>query len=254
MHDDRHRSRTRRTTVNRGVPRRRVPIGIYAAITGRFLIVGLLKYTLAAFLLAGGIAHAEPAIEGSWVIDEELSDDTKKAFSGKLRKRGFPTPRPPVRKGGEKGRYDETQNAYWDTVREGKDRSSLKNLRRLGAVYPLVKAGRFDISRLDDGYEILYDGELPRSIKPNPAGRVFSASGEELVADTLGHTLAYWESGTLILETDPPNGGKVIEKITVKSNPRQLLYQIKLEMRILKEPVEIKRVFEPATETHSAVQ
>ena len=74
------------------------------------------------------------------------------------------------------------------------------------------------------------------------------------MADTLGHTLAYWESGTLILETDPPNGGKVIEKITVKSNPRQLLYQIKLEMRILKEPVEIKRVFEPATETHSAVQ
>ena len=102
--------------------------------------------------------------------------------------------------------------------------------------------------------EILYDGVLPRSIKPNPGGRVFSASGEELVADTLGHTLAYWEGDTLILETDPPNGGKVIEKITVKNNPRQLLYQIKLQMRILKEPVEIKRVFEPATETHSAVQ
>ena len=240
--------------MNRVVTRRFAPNGTYVATTGRSPSARLLKAILAVLLLAAGVAHAEPAIEGSWVIDEELSDDTKKAFSGKLRKKGFPTPRPPVRKGEEKGPYYDTQSAYWDTVREGKERSSLKNLRRLGAVYPLVKAGRFDIARLEDGYEILYDGELPRSIKPNPGGRVFSASGEELVADTLGHTLAYWESDTLILETDPPSGGKVIEKITVKNNPRQLLYQITLQMRILKEPVEIKRVFEPATETHSAVQ
>jgi hypothetical protein len=209
-------------------------------------IRGFVLIVYCAALLPFVTVHAEPDFEGSWLIDEKLSDDPRKAFKGKLKKISYPTPRPPKRADKEDTTYDRTQDNYWDTVREGKERSSIKDLRRLGTVYPLVKNSRFDIARHIDGYEIVYDGELPRNVIPNPEGRVFSASGDELVVDTLGHTLSYWDGQVLVLESDPPTGGKVIERLEIKGNPRQLHHSIKLRMRILKEPVELKRVFQSA--------
>ena len=193
-----------------------------------------------------GIVHAEPTFEGSWLVDKKLSDDPQKAFKGKLRKIGYETPTASKRADGEETALDRTQDNYWDMVRDGKESSSIKDLRRLGTAYPLVKNSRFDISRHTDGYEIVYDGELPRTVVPSANGRVYSASGDELVVDTLGHTLSYWDGQVLVLDCDPPTGGKVIERLELQDNPRQLNYSIKIRMNILKEPVELKRVFRPA--------
>ncbi len=214
-----------------------------ASVTSTFRF--LLPAIFAALLLAGA-ARGEPVIEGSWLIDEKLSDDPKKAFKGKLRKSAHPTPSSPAKASGGGTVYDRTQANYWGTVSKGNEGSSIKDLRRLGTAYPLVKNRRFDIARDNDVYEIVYDGELPRMVIPNPNGRVFSASGDELVVDTLGHTLSYWEGQVLVIESDPPAGGKVIERLDVQDSPRQLNYSIKIRMKILKEPVEIKRVFQPA--------
>ena len=188
--------------------------------------------------------EAAPVLEGIWQLNVDASTDPEDAFDGKLRKESYPVPYTPSPRGQETAR-DATQESYWEMVRNGKERGSLKNLRRLGTAYPLVKAERLEIQVENPGYQITYDGELPRAIRPSANGRVFSAKGDELVSDTFGYTLAYWDKETLVLEADAPDGGKVIERLTAQDNPRQLEYVIQLDLRLLEEPVELKRLFVP---------
>ena len=87
---------------------------------------------------------------------------------------------------------------------------------------------------------------MPRLVLSVSTGKVFSAKGDELVQDTFGYTLTYWENDTLVVEADAPEGGKVIEKLTIRENPHQLEYVVRIQLRMLMEPVEVKRVFNPA--------
>ena len=141
-------------------------------------------------------------------------------------------------------RLEHAQAAYWDRVREREERRSLRNLHRLGTVFPLLTATRLEITASADGYLMVYDGDLPRQVRPNAAGRVFSARGDELVADTLGHTLSYREGASLVLETDPPDGGgKYFEHLDAHAVPGRLEYRVTVDLRVLEEPVEVRRVF-----------
>ena len=190
-------------------------------------------------------AGAAPAITGAWTLDEKGSADPDKLFKGKLRRDAYPVPR--MKSGGERSTpYDLNQLAYWESVRDGKDAHSSKNLRRLGIAYPMVKAQRLDIADEDGGYRVTYDIDLPRSVRPNPNGKVFSAKGDELVQDTFGFTLTYWDNDTLVIEADAPEGGKVIERLTIRENPHQLEYMVRVELRLLLQPVEVKRLFNAA--------
>ena len=200
---------------------------------------------LLVLLHASAAANATPAIEGSWLLDEDASTDAEDAFDGKLRRDAYPVPWQEPGPGEVRTSRDQTQTEYWETVRQGKERHSLKNLQRLGAAYPLVMAQRVDIKAEADGYEITYDEALPRGLRVNPAGRVFSASGDELTHDSLGYTLMYWDGDVLALETDLPEGGKVFERFRAYDNPRQLEYTLRVEMRILEETVEFKRMLVP---------
>jgi hypothetical protein len=79
---------------------------------------------------------------------------------------------------------------------------------------------------------------------PNQNGRIYTAKGDELVADSIGHTLSYWIGSSLFLETDSPTGGKYIEELKIsKTNKTILHYRVKLNLPSLKEPVEIRRAF-----------
>ena len=203
---------------------------------------------LTLLLLLLGIAPqlcAAPMISGAWTLDEKGSADPEKVFKGKLRRHGEPTP--VMRGGGERSTpYDLAQLAYWESVRDGKERNPIRLLRRLGIAYPMVKTETLDIAEEVGGYRITYDNDLPRSVRPNATGKVFSAKGDELVQDTFGYTLTYWENDTLVVEADAPEGGKVIEKLTIRENPHQLEYVVRIQLRMLMEPVEVKRVFNPA--------
>ncbi len=61
----------------------------------------------------------------------------------------------------------------------------------------------------------------------------------------MGHTLSYWEGDTLVLETDPPDGGRYLEKIKRLHAPERLEYRVNVKLRVLTEPVEMVRIFEP---------
>ncbi len=190
-------------------------------------------------------AGAAPTITGAWTLDEKGSADPDKLFKGKLRRDAYPVPH--MQSGGERSTpYDLNQLAYWETVRDGKEAHPSRSLRRLGIAYPMVKAVRLDIAEEVDGYRLTYDTDLPRSVRPNANGKVFSAKGDELVQDTFGFTLTYWDNDTLVVEADAPEGGKVIERLTVRENPHQLEYVVRVELRMLPQPVEVKRLFNPA--------
>ena len=205
----------------------------------------LTLYVFLCGLCCASCAGAAPAISGAWTLDEKASADPEKLFKGKLPRDGYPVPH--LQAGGERSTpYDLNQLAYWETVQDGKEAKPSRNLRRLGIAYPMVKAERLDISDEVDGYRLTYDTDLPRMVRPNPNGKVFSAKGHELVQDTFGFTLTYWDNDTLVNEADAPDGGKVIERLTVRENPHQLEYVVRIELRILRQPVDIKRVFNPA--------
>lgn len=201
---------------------------------------------LAMLLIAPAAALATSSLDGAWVLNEDLSVDPEDAFDDMLKRDSYPVPYAEPGSNQARSPRDASQTNYWDTVRDGRERHSLKNLQRLGSIYPLVMAQRLDIAIGADGHlDITYDEALPRELFVNPNGRVFSAKGDELVGDSIGFTLAYWDGDTLVIETDPPDGGKVAERLRVGSAPRRLEYVLEVEMRILAEPVEFKRVLEP---------
>lgn len=193
--------------------------------------------------VADGSAAAHDDLEGHWRFDQELSDDVEDAFDGKLKRSRYPVPGGLVREGERPNNQDIQQMNYWDAIRDSRERRSQKDLSRLGTVYPLLTATRLDVVASADGYTFTYDELLPRRVRPNPAGRVYSAKGDELVSDTLGYTLSYWEGDTLVLETDPPDGGHYVEHVTRRDAPPRLEYRVKVDLIILDEPIEVTRVF-----------
>ena len=222
-------------------PARRAPLATWWLTTA----------LLCLHLVVVAAPDVEPALfTGNWTLNTKLSDDVEDRLDGKLRKVGIMKPNFPVESNARKTRTSHGQENYWNTISESRQRRAAKNLTRLGVAYPLMTADRFEISLVDDGLRIVYDGELPRELRPNRRGRVFSASGEELVVDTFGHTLAYWHDRALTLELDPPGGGKIVEKFALDGQPPRLHHSLMLDLPVLNESVTIERVFEAETQPH----
>jgi hypothetical protein len=188
----------------------------------------------------------QPSLRTNEARRGNRSDDVEDAFDGKLKRSRYPTPGGLVRGGEQPNNQDVQQMHYWEAIRDSRERRSQKDLSRLGTVYPLLTATQLDIAPAGSGFTFTYDELLPRRVLPNPAGRVYSAKGDELVSDTIGYTLSYWERDTLVLETDPPDGGRYIEHLTRRDDPPRLEYRVKVDLIILEEPIEVTRVYVPA--------
>ncbi|GEM_PF-1298682 len=207
-------------------------------------LVGALILSLTAILSLPCVA--ESALDGTWIHNKKLSDNIKDAFDGQLKRSSYPTPGINIRPGERKNDRDIAQENYWGQVREVRERRSARNLRRLGSCYPLLTAEKLaiDFNAADNSFKFEYDDLLPRDVIPNPNGRIYSAKGDELVADSIGHTLTYWDKDVLVLETDAPEGGKYIERLALVGQPAKLEYSIKLVLRVLKETITVKRIYE----------
>ena len=199
------------------------------------------------FFLQTAIATADPApITGIWELDPKVSGDPTKELKGirVVKRKKKPTYAGPDAK---KGPLSGTQRRYWEYASEGRQRSYSKKLAHAGALQRILESQNLEILSVEDGYLIVYADGYERSIIPNPAGRVFTARGGELVKTDIGFTLAFWKNTSIHFETRIEGGGKLTERLTTSPDGNRLTVRIEIDRRDWKWIVNIDRVFDRVT-------
>jgi hypothetical protein len=209
------------------------------------------KILLAQLLCAIIISYISPVtakaeLVGRWILDENQSETATDMLKKKFRRLKPGQTRPYGMRDPTGTTAEGALENYWRTLNEGRERRASKNLRRVGSAYPLITFTNLLIEAQPTSQHLTftYEDSLIRQVIPNQNGRIYTAKGDELVADSIGHTLSYWIDSALFLETDSPTGGKYIEELKIsKTNKTILHYRVKLNLPSLKEPVEIRRAF-----------
>ena len=183
-----------------------------------------------------------PSIVGIWQLDASASGDPAKELKGirefKRKKKpdnARPDPNP--------GPLSDTQRRYWEHANEGNQWAHSKGLAHAGPVQRLLESENLEIVPADNGYLFIYADGYERSVIPNPGGRVFTASGDELVKTDIGFTLTFWKKTTLHFETRIEDGGKLNERVTSSADGNRLTVSIEIDRRDWKWIVKLDRVF-----------
>ena len=206
----------------------------------------LLPWLLCLIICYASGLSANTEFSGRWVLDENQSEAAEDMLKKKFRRLKPGQTRPYGMRNPTGTTAEGALENYWRTLNEGRERRASKNLRRVGSAYPLVTFTKLHIEAQPTSQHLTftYEDSLIRQVIPNQNGRIYTAKGDELVADSIGHTLSYWMGPALFLETDSPTGGKYIEELKIsKTNKTILHYRVKLNLPSLKEPVEIRRAF-----------
>lgn len=177
-------------------------------------ILGAAALCFCATLYNTALAAADDPVplSGSWVLDEAASDSIKERFKHfrKSKRGGF-------RDGGIGGKTDRAGS--------GRKRSADDDAAPRGSVRDLVSAARLSIAGREH-VSIVYDDRITRELEPNPNGRVYSASGDELVVDRFGYTLSFWEGDVLVIETTTRRGLDIVERYRVDRAAKRLTVEI----------------------------
>lgn len=207
-------------------------------ITALLLIVLLLTgAALPAF-------NASPTLAGRWQLDADASTDPAAELKGIRASKIRSASRTPQASGSRPGQA--TEQRYWQEANAGEQWRHSKELVHAGPLQRILESENLEIIPRDDGYLFIYADGFERPVVPNAAGRVFTASGEELVKTDIGYTLAYWEDNTLVLETRIERGGEMFERIAIEPD-RRLRINITIDRRDWKWIARLERLFEPVT-------
>ena len=171
---------------------------------------------------------AEPGLQGTWVLNEADSDSVKNKIAGveSKRKKVF------------------SQSRERDG-RRAEERRSRGRGQQLGPLRQTLSAETLHIDG-EKEIKLIFDGEIIRSLTPNPYGRVFSASGKELVEDEFGRTFSYWDSGSLVVETMMSSGGIVVERYQLSEDLARLVVSISIKT-LQSASIEISKVYDRST-------
>jgi hypothetical protein len=151
---------------------------------------------------------ARQAIVGAWILNEDRSDSAREKFEA------FDEPvRGGFREGGigagTRGRLGaksgDPSASELEYLADDPDR-----IARNVSMREILFAGSINIAG-DKELVVIYDEQYQRKLVPNPYGRVFSASGDELIADDYGHTLSFWRKNELVVETKT-EGVSIVER------------------------------------------
>lgn len=161
---------------------------------------------------APAVAEEAAPLVGTWILDEAASDSVEERFKHfrKSKRGGF-------RDGGIGGRTDRAGS--------GHNRYAEDDAAPRGSVRDLVSATHLSITG-SEHVSIVYDEHITRTLEPNPNGRVYSASGEELVVDRFGYTLSFWEGDVLVIETTTRRGLDVVERYRMDRAAKRLTVEI----------------------------
>jgi hypothetical protein len=214
--------------------------------------------TLALFALAGRAAAAAevmvlPEYAGRWVVNEKLSDDVEKKMDEMRPMRT--RPRDDETSGERRGVHADEKGPQHPVVEKEDDETSFfgglfghkHKPGREGPMHKLMATRVIEIALDGKGYLVTYDGALQRHVVPH-LGKVYSASGAELVADDLGETLAYWKDGDLVLETEMKPRGYLVQRFILAPDHASMIVRTLVKRfeseRENEDAPRLKRIFE----------
>ena len=168
---------------------------------------------------ASAQTHPQFELRGFWIVDEAQSDSIQDKLSG-LRDR--------PKTGLHIGRGALSHGRFGGGGSGPRGPGSSRKDQPFGKLFLIMAARAIHI----DGYGevvLTYDGKATRYLAPNPAGRVFSASGSELVGDEFGQSLSYWEANDLIVETATARGAQLVERYKSTAAGNGLVVSVSFE-------------------------
>jgi len=189
------------------------------------LLLGLLLGSAGLFVMAAQAADESPQtlLEGSWRINEELSDDTDEAVEaaiikagGRVERRWFGRP--------EKGRYRGGPQEH-----ELYDRISYDEVLRISYDAPEVWFG------YEEGWQRIFhtDGRT-RSIG---ASGFYENGGQDF-------SFGAWEGEALYVEGRPRDGGFTMETYTLQDNGSRLRVELTIKPANFGAAIEMVRVYD----------
>ena len=203
-----------------------------------------------ALLLAAGLAPAPifaadtPQFNGSWVLDAEHSEDFDVAAKKmnedlkRLRAKHSKNFVEEQRHGSGNQFYeqqhetehhirDDSRFVGWDVEDQLRSMLTAKTLK----LYQARMCA------------ILYDKQVKRLLSINPAGNVYSVSGNEIAHDAVGRSVSYFDHAALVIDTDVAGGDRLIERFALDDSGKQLKLMAKLRRRDLGRTLEFTRVY-----------
>lgn len=208
---------------------------------------GVCLTLLLVLLATTTLSRANEALNGTWVIDEELSTTLEAAgaaFNDELNEARRRNKRQTFDRSNSnsrgRGRFDQQVAATSEMIAE--DMRSI-NWGDTAMQQDMLNAPTIKLY-VARKVALLYGGTLKRLLTINPAGRAYSLSGTEVTNDAVGRSLTYLEDGQLVIETSVHGGGRMVERFRYDAARERLVMKAELQERRDGPWLEFERVFE----------
>ena len=175
-------------------------------------------FLLLAFVATSTSADGVPAFNGSWVLNEELSDDPDKQVERAIKKGGGKVPRGKK----EKGRYrggPVTQRLY--------DHLSYDE--------------KFHFDYQQPEFKLRYEQEFERVFYSDNRKQVISTKS---LTERTDYSFAGWEGEVLYVESKPMDSGYIMETYTLINQGSQLQVDLHLEPSTFAVPIKMRRIYD----------
>ena len=208
---------------------------------------GVCLTLLLVLLATTTLSRANEALNGTWVIDEELSTTLEAAgaaFNDELNEARRRNKRQTFDRSNSnsraRGRFDQQVAATSEMIAE--DMRSI-NWGDTAMQQDMLNAPTIKLY-VARKVALLYGGTLKRLLTINPAGRAYSLSGTEVTNDAVGRSLTYLEDGQLVIETSVHGGGRMVERFRYDAARERMVMKAELQERRDGPWLEFERVFE----------
>ena len=183
----------------------------------KLFLQGFFALSLAVVAIAAS-ADGVAAFNGSWVINEELSDDPDKQVERAIKKGGGKVPRGKKTKGRYRG-GPPTQKLY--------DHLSYDEELHFHYQQPEFRLG------YEQGFERVFYSDGRRQV-----------ISTKTLANRTDYSFAGWEGEVLYVESKPMDSGYIFETYTLINGGSQLQVQLQLEPATFVAPINIRRIYD----------
>ena len=196
------------------------------------VLLCVITLSLVDHAVAGG-----PSLAGHWVLDEDRSDDPRKALKGLRLMRQTKFEAKPQSRG-------VAADSHYYAQRELLEKKRAEGaVVEVGSIQRVLDATSLDVEDGGNAVTVRYDGGWVRSLAPTEGGPVYSAKGAEYKEDDLGLGLSYRRDGVLFIETVLRPRGRMLEEVRVDSSGRVLTVDVTIDNPDWIIEARIRRVF-----------